>query len=67
MQVLPATPQIDDRVTHELAGAVIGSLAAAVDREERMGKMGSAAQARLIRRSADGVNRFVFQQKQFVA
>ena len=42
MQILSASAQIDDRIADQLPGAVIGRLAAAIDREKRMRKMRGA-------------------------
>ncbi len=67
MQILAASPQIDDRVTDQLSRPVIGRLATAVNREKRMRQMGSAPQTRLIRGASDGVDRLVLEKQQFVA
>src|SRR5882724_1467848 len=67
MQILPAVAQVDDRIAHQLPRAVIGSLAAAVNRKQRIGKMRSATQTGLVRRAADRVDRIVFDQEQLVA
>ena len=67
MEILPALPQIDDRIADQLAGSVIRRLAPAVDRKERMRQMRRAPQTRLVRRAADRVNRLVLQQEQLVA
>src|SRR3954451_8189590 len=42
VQILAASPQVDNWVTHQLARAVIRRLAAAVDRKERMRQMRAA-------------------------
>ena len=39
MQILAAPAKIDNRVTHQLTGTVIGRLPAAIDREQRMRQM----------------------------
>ena len=62
MQILAVTAQVDDRITDQLSRAVIGRLAAAVDREKRMRQMRRAAQTRLIGRATNGVNRLVFEK-----
>jgi hypothetical protein len=67
MEILAAVPQIDNGIADQLTRAVIRRLASAINRNERMGQVLRAAQTRLVRRTADRVNRFVFQQKQFVA
>ena len=67
MQILSATAKIDDGITDELTGSVIGRLPAAVDRKKRMRQMRAAAQTRLVRCATDGVNRIVFEKQQFVA
>ena len=67
MQVLAATPQVDDRITDQLPGSMIGGLAAAVDREKGMRQMSGAAQTGLVRRAPDGVDRLVLEKKKFVA
>jgi hypothetical protein len=67
VEVLPALAQVDDRIAHQLTGAVISRLAPAIDRKKRMRQMPNAPQTRLVRRPADGVNRLMLQQEQFVA
>src|SRR4051794_5997772 len=57
MQILAAPPQVEDRVTDQLSRSMIGGLAAAVDREERMREMARPAKTRLIGGAADRVNR----------
>src|SRR4051812_15379005 len=49
MQILTAPPQIDDRVTDQLARPVIGRLATAVSRKKWMWQIGSIQQTGLIR------------------
>ena len=39
MQILPAPAKIDNRIAHQLAGAVISRLTAAIDCEKRMRQM----------------------------
>ena len=66
MQILPVAAQIEEKITDQLPGPVISRLPAAVDRDKRMRQMRGAAQARLIGRAADGVNRIVFEQPELV-
>ncbi len=66
MEILPASAQINNRITDQLAGTVIGRLAAAIDGKKRMWQMGCIHQARLIGRPADRINRFVLEKKQLV-
>ena len=63
VQVLSASSQINNRITDELPGPMIGCLAATINREKRMRKVRGTAQARLIRRPANRVNRLVLEQK----
>src|SRR5262249_22666321 len=53
-------------VPDQLARSVIGRLSTTIDRKERMRQMRCAQQAGAVRGPADGINRFVFEQKQFV-
>src|SRR5713226_5308376 len=66
VEILPAPAQINNWITNQLAGTVIGRLATAVDGKKRMRQMSCVDQARLIRRSADRVNRFVLEKKELV-
>ena len=63
MQILAVASQIDNRVTDQLSRAMVGRLAATVNREQRMRQMRSTEQARFVRRPADGVNRLVLEKK----
>src|SRR5580693_6876279 len=62
MQIPAARAQIENRVTNQLTGSVIGRLAAPVGFEDRMGEFVNNAQARLVEKAANGVDRFVFEQ-----
>ena len=66
MEILPAAAEINNWIADQLTGTVIGRLAAAINGKERMRQEGGIDQARLIRRSADRVNRFVLEKKQLV-
>jgi len=66
MQVLPAHAQIENRVADQLARAVISRLAAAVGLHHGMRERAGVAQAGLIGRAADGVDRLVLEQEQFI-
>src|SRR6266849_996321 len=66
MQVLAASAKIDNWISHQLSGAVISRLTAAIDRKKRMRQMQRTEQTRLIGRAADCVNRFMFEQQHFV-
>lgn len=59
--------QVEDRIADELAGAVIGGLAAAVGLEYGEGECGGVAQGGLVAQAADGVNGLVLQQEDGVA
>jgi len=62
VQVPAALAQIENRVTHQLTGSVVGCLTAPIGFEERMGELGNDAQARLIRKPSDRINRLVLEQ-----
>ncbi len=71
MQILTASAQIDNRITHELSRPVISGLAAAIDGENGMWQMAGVqfatanpswgGQTRSIRRPSDRVNRFMLE------
>ena len=67
MQILPALAQVDDRIADQLPGPVIGCLAPAIDREERMRKVGNVPEARLVGGAPDGVNGLVLQEQKLIA
>ena len=56
--------EVEDRVADELAGAVIGGLAAAADFENRVGQGVAGAEGGLVAQSSDRVDRSVFEQEQ---
>ena len=62
MEILPASAQIDYRISDKLTWAVISGLATAIDRKQRMRQMRRTEEAGLVRCATDGVNRFVFQE-----
>src|SRR6266567_3322823 len=66
MEILSASAQINNWITDQLAGTVIGRLAAAIDSKKRMRQEGCIHQAGLIGRPADCINRFVLEKKQLV-
>src|SRR5436853_1803965 len=71
MQILTASAQIDNRITHELSRPVISGLAATIDGENGMRQMAGVqfatanpswgGQTRSIRRPSDRVNRFMLE------
>src|ERR1051326_2406632 len=67
MQILAAVSQIDDWIADQLARAVVGCLAAAINGKQWMRKMLCTAQTRLVGRATDRVNWIVFEQKELVA
>ena len=66
MKVLTMVAEVEDGIADELAGAVIGGLAAAIDLDDGMGKMRGAAQAGLVRGAANGVNRVVLEEQELI-
>ena len=66
MQIPAAAVQVRNEVSDQLAGAVVGSLAAAVDFMNGKGKHGTGVQAGMIPRASDGINPGMFQQQQVV-
>jgi hypothetical protein len=63
VQIPAARAQIENRVTNQLTGSVIGRLAAPVGFKDRMRELVNNAQARLVRKTADGVDGFVLEQE----
>jgi len=66
VKILAVIAKIEDGIAYELAGTVVGGLAAAIDLDERMGKMGGATQAGLVRGAADGVNGVVLEEEELI-
>ena len=66
MQVSSVGTEIEEKITDQLPRSVLGGLPAAISLEERMRQMFRAAQARLVRVTADGVNRIMLEQPKFV-
>jgi len=62
VEVFAAAGEVKDGVADELAGAVVGGLAAAVGFEEGVGEGGGIAEGGLVAEAADGVDGLVFQQ-----
>ena len=63
VQILPIVMQVENGIAHQLSGTVAGGLATTVDLEHRMRKVRGVAQAALIARSSDGIDRGVLQQE----
>ncbi len=66
VQILSAHAQVEDRVADQLARSVIGGLPTAVRLHHGVGECAGIAQAGLIGRAADGVDRFVLEQQQLI-
>lgn len=64
MEVLAVISQIEDGIADELAGAVVGALAAAVDFDDGVRKEGGLAETGLVPGAADGVDRMVFEEEE---
>src|SRR5258707_13510034 len=63
VQILSAIAQIDNRITDQLSGSVVGRLPATIDLKKWMRQMRSTAQARLVRCPTDGVNGVMFEEQ----
>ena len=66
VQILAPGPQIQNRVTDELAWAMIGGLTAAAHLNDRMLQPIRFPEAALVRQPANRVDRFVFEQEELV-
>ena len=66
VQIPAAAVQVRNGVSDQLAGAVVGGLAAAVDFMNGKGKHGTGVQAGVVPCTPDGINPGMFQQQQFV-
>ena len=64
VEVLAVVAEVEDGVADELAGAVIGALAAAIDFDDGMRESGGLAEAGLVAGAADGVNGMVFEEEE---
>ena len=61
VQILAAMAQVNNRIANHLSRPMIRCLATPIDPEEWMRQMRSTAQAALVRRPSNGVNRVVLQ------
>ena len=59
VEILAAGIEIENRIADQLAGAVIGRLAAAVDFVDGVRQRGGIAEGGLVAQAADGVNGLV--------
>lgn len=66
VQILAVPAQVEDGITHKLAGAMISGLATAIRRDHGVREMGGAAEAGLVGGPADCINGFVLQEKELV-
>jgi len=66
VEILAVVAQVEDGIADELAWAVIGGLAAAIDVDDGVDEVGSAAEAGLIRGAAHGVNGVVLEKEELI-
>jgi hypothetical protein len=66
MQVLAVLAKVEDGIADKLAGAVVSGLAAAIDLNHGVGKVGGAAEAGLVRGAANGVNGVVLEEEELI-
>ena len=66
MEVLAARAEVEDGVADELAGAVVGGLAAAPGDDERVREGGGVAQAGVVGGAADGIDGVVLEEEEGV-
>jgi hypothetical protein len=63
VKIASKSREIENRITDQLAGAVVGCLAAAIDFYDGVGESGIAAEAGAIPGATDGVDGFVLEEE----